>query len=108
MLRKIQLIFLVCLFPGFVFSQPRLKYNTGLQHELQKDPFSQRKISVVVQGNMDVIKTAVIHLGGTFKYRVNNVASVSLPLNQLPHLAAMKDVERIEGLYGEGHLLDDM
>jgi subtilisin family serine protease len=108
MLRKIQLIFLVCLFPGFVFSQTRLKYNTPLQHELQTDPFSQRMISVVVKGNIESIKTAVRQVGGTFKYHVNNVASVSLPLNQLHVLAAMKEVERIEGLYGEGHLLDDM
>lgn len=108
MLRKIQLIYLVCLIPVFVFSQPLAQMNSGLLKALSRNDTSTRSVSLLVQGNVTQINSATKQLGGSTKYAVSDMVAIRLPLNKVKQLAAMKGVSRLEGLHGNGQLMDDM
>lgn len=108
MLRKIQLIYLVCLLPAFVFSQPRAQMNSGLLKALLSGDTSARCVSLLAQGDVTLINNAVKQLGGTSKYSVADIVAFCLPLNKVKQLAAKQGVSRLEGLHGKGQMMDDM
>lgn len=65
-------------------------------------------VSLLVQGDQETIAAAARNFGGYLKYSVEDIASINLPLNKVKELSAIAGIKRIEGLYGNGQLLDDM
>ncbi|HUM47165.1 MAG TPA: S8 family serine peptidase, partial [Chitinophagales bacterium] len=107
LLRKIQLICLLCLFPAFVFSQNMATMNPALVKALKEDPSSTRLVSLLVQGEPNAVQAAVKQLGGDLKYTVGNIAAIRIPFNKVKELAATKGISRMEGLHGTGQLMDE-
>lgn len=72
------------------------KMNFGLKKKLMEKSATNRMISVLVKGNVDVIKSKAIELGGTFKYSAGDIASITLPLDKITELAKVAEVKQIE------------
>ncbi|MCY7409491.1 MAG: S8 family peptidase [Chitinophagales bacterium] len=104
---KIYVLMLMLFVSQFAFSQ-RAKLNPSLYREVIKENVSTRIVSLLVQGNVSSIKQKLRSLGGVYKYSVNDISSVTLPLNKIKELAEEKDIERIEGLGGNGVMLDEI
>ncbi|MFI5134494.1 MAG: S8 family serine peptidase, partial [Chitinophagales bacterium] len=103
-----KIIFLVPLlwYGTTAFSQSAM-LNPELYRAVSSEDVSTRVISLLVQGDVNAIEQNVKQLGGNFKYSVNDIASVSLPLNEVLTLASVSGINRIEGLYGNGQVMDD-
>ncbi|MDW8393324.1 MAG: S8 family serine peptidase [Chitinophagales bacterium] len=80
--------------------------NYELRQALRTD--GQRTVSLIVEGPVDEVAEFVRARGGTFKFSVGRLSSVSLPLHQVDELSRLSGVRRIEGLHGTGQTLDDM
>jgi len=72
------------------------KMNFGLKRKIKAENNDSREISVLVKGNVDVIKAKTIELGGVFKNSAGDIASIRIPLNKIDILAKVADVQRIE------------
>lgn len=81
--------------------------NLKLNLWLAKNYNSSQQIPLLVQGNILVIETVTKQLGGTFKYGIQNFASIVLPANKIVELTLNPSVYRVGGMYGEGKILDD-
>jgi subtilisin family serine protease len=75
------------------------KMNFGLKRKLKADGNDAREISVLVKGNVDIIKAKTIELGGVFKNSAGDIASIRIPLNKIELLAKVAEVQRIESSY---------
>lgn len=72
------------------------KMNFGLKRKLIEKGTSEREISVLVKGNVDIIRAKTIALGGVFKNFAGDIASIRLPLNKIGELGKIAEVQRIE------------
>lgn len=98
---------LVLLFPFVAMAQNHTAhFNLGLiQHAQKCNP--QEILHVLVQGNIGDVQQAVGQCGGRVKYVSGNIASVSIPANQLSVLLHHQGVDRVEGYHGFGKTLDE-
>jgi len=103
-----KILFLVALLvkSDGVFSQQAL-LNPELYRAVTNEDVSSQMISLLAQGDVNVIEQSVKQLGGVFKYSVSNIAAVNLPMNEVLTLANVSGIHRIEGLQGTGQTLDD-
>src|SRR4051812_45267326 len=104
---KIKFLLLLLLVGQQTYSQ-RATLNPSLWREIIQQPASTRIVSLLVKGNISIISQQTKLLGGTFKYAVKDIASVSLPIDKVNILQQVQGISRIEGLYGSGKLLDEM
>jgi len=72
------------------------KMNFGLKRKLMDRSIDSREISVLVKGNVDVIRNKTIQLGGVFKNSAGDISSIRIPLNKIQELAGVAEVQRIE------------
>jgi len=105
---KITFLILLTLLLSFNTHSQRAQLNPTLYRAVTADEVASEIVSLFAQGNVNVVQQAVKELGGTFKYAVNDIASISLALDKVLWLAQTPGINRIEGLYGEGQLMDDM
>src|SRR5215217_4447165 len=104
---KIKFLSALFLLSTHAFSQ-RAQLNPSLWRAINEDQVSSEMVSLLAKGDVSIIEQSVKELGGRFKYYVGDIASVSLSLNEVNALAQISGIERIEGLYGNGQLMDDM
>jgi hypothetical protein len=104
---KLKLLILLLLFVNVAFSQ-RAKFNPSLYREIIKTQENDRSISLLVQGDVSTVQQKTKELGGRFKYSVNSISSITIPLNKILILGEVNGINKIEGLYGTGALMDDM
>lgn len=103
---KIKLLLLLVLIAHQGFSQ-RAKLNPSLFRAVMSRPASSQVVSLLVQGDPSVIRERTKLLGGTFKFSIDNIASVSMPINKVTALSQTEGISRIEGLYGRGQTFDE-
>ncbi len=72
------------------------KMNFALKRKIEEPISSTREISVLVKGNIDIIRANTISLGGVFKYAAGDIAAIRIPLDKIKELAKVADVKRIE------------
>ncbi|HYV91255.1 MAG TPA: S8 family serine peptidase [Chitinophagales bacterium] len=104
---KIKFLLLLLLTAQYGFSQ-QAKLNPSLWREIMKQPVSSRVVSLLVQGDPGIVEQKIKLLGGTFKFSLNNISSVSLPLDEVITLAQTQGISRVEGLYGNGRTMDEV
>ena len=103
---KIKLLLLLLLIAQQGFTQ-RARLNPPLWKAVMMQPASSRIVSLLVQGEPSIIKDKTKLLGGTFKFSIDNFASISLPINKVKDLSQTPGIFRIEGLYGKGQTFDE-
>ncbi len=91
----------------FAVAQETATMNLALRQFANQNSGSIQQLQLLVQGNEAAIATAVKQLGGNFKYAIQNISAVTLPVNKIYALAQTSGVERIEGRHGIGNTLDD-
>src|SRR5437016_1377515 len=104
---KIKFLLLLLLTARYGFSQ-QAQMNPSLWREVMQQPVSTRVISLLVQGDTAIVEEETKLLGGTFKFSVNNISSISLPVNEIILLAQTRGILKVEGLYGKGKVMDEM
>ncbi len=72
------------------------KMNSGLKRKLKTGNNEEREISVLVKGNVDIIRSKTIELGGVFKNSAGDIASIRIPMGKIEQLAKVAEVQRIE------------
>ena len=78
------------------FAQINGKMNASLQKKLQIPADPERVISILVKGDIEIIKLLTITNGGTFNYSAGNVASVTIKVKAISKLAINPYIKRIE------------
>ncbi len=107
-LRKIlfSLLFLLH-FTNIIHAQEQATINLSLRNYVIENSTSNELLQLLVQGNETIIQNAVKNLGGNFKYSINQISAVTLPVNKIFILSQTSGIKRIEGRHGIGHTLDD-
>lgn len=82
--------------------------NLELRQAISQLPLSDRIVSLAVKGDPEQVAAFVRSNGGTFRFAVRNMSSVALPLNKVEELSRLPGIDRVEGLWGNGMVLDDM
>lgn len=106
-----KLLFLFAAFSLFIIHtalSQRAALNPALYRAISDKGVSSEMTPLLAQGDVSVIEETIRSLGGKFKYAVSDIAAFALPLDQVLTLAETPGIERIEGLYGPGQLMDDM
>jgi len=78
----------------------------GFEASKELNENSDAIISVLIKGDIEQIKIYTQELGGKFKYAAKNIASISLPMNQLDQLIKKEGIEQIEISSGFGSMND--
>ena len=60
---------------------------------------SAESLTLLVKGDPGLIEKAVISLGGTLRYSIGDISSITIPSDQLILFSGHSFVQRIEGLY---------
>jgi len=99
MKRLIFTLFILPLLANFSIAQVQSPINLDLLFELQKlenTNQTDQVLHVLVKGNLDVIQEEVRLAGGTYKFGLKNIASVSVPASAIRTMTANPDIKRIE------------
>jgi subtilisin family serine protease len=99
------LLFLILLSCQHSFAQ-----QSKLSFELNRLGSSHAKtgqVSVLIQGNPARVKEAVDACGGSYKYNIGSISSVSLPVSAIQHFASYHFVSRMEQGTIRVHPLND-
>lgn len=105
------LTFFLCL--TFIFNtiglnaQSRYNINLDLHFELERSKNTSKILPVFVQGDLDKIELAVRVAGGEYKYGLKDIASVTLPANQIIDFLQKDGIEKVEFYNVKGHHLSD-
>ena len=89
-------IFLILIIACFGASAQNAKMNLSLKQKLDDTRNSERVISLLVKGNVNIIRQQVEQLGGVFKYAAGDIAAVNLPLSKIRQLSSVSEIKRIE------------
>jgi subtilisin family serine protease len=94
---------------GTLFSQAQKvnKISLRLYNDIQAGKYNGQQVSLMVIGDLTEVKKLVVKHKGTYKYGYDNLASVSLPAEEVITFSTNKTIERIEGSSFAGHLLMD-
>src|SRR4051812_25712554 len=96
MRRILTLLFTLTVFSIAASSQNSSKYNFSLVHKLKEQRLQNRDIALLVQGDVNEIKSKTEEIGGLFKYSIGNIASIKISISKINQIASLKSVTRIE------------
>ncbi len=83
------------------------KIPFALTHRSGKIMETAKSVSFLVKGDADQIAVAIKNLGGTFRYSIKDISSVSLPANQIAAFVQNEFVEQVEYSGAKGQTLND-
>lgn len=81
------------LFVGFG-QQSKLSFS--IVKRLAEENNKNKLAALFVKGNVESVKAITLNNGGSFKYAVNDIAAINLPISKVALLAERNDVLRIE------------
>ena len=94
-MKKLTVLIITLLFVSHSQGQ-HSKMNFELKRKLMDKSQSTREISVFVKGNIELIRSTTLSLGGVFKYAAGDIAAIRIPLDKINDLAKISEVKRIE------------
>ncbi len=110
MKRFIYTLFTLLFLAHFNITSAQSPMNLDLLLELQKLEHTNQTdqvLHVLVKGNLSTIEEAVRDAGGTYKFGLKNIASVSVPAAAIRTMIANPDIKRIEYCTAKPQLLGD-
>lgn len=106
-MKKYSLLFVILLVNMISFGQINGKMNISLQEKLRVPANTERVISVLVKGDIDIIKRLAVTYGGAFNYSAGDIACISIKLKFIPDIAMNPYIKRIEANEGNIQPLND-
>jgi len=95
-MKKYSLLIIFLVINLLSHAQVNGKMNTSLQKKLQIPADPERVVTVLIKGDIDIIKLLTITNGGTFNYAAGDIASITIKLKFIPKLAINPAIKRIE------------
>ena len=104
---KYRLLFVLLLPLIFTNAQNRSKLDSHLQKQLQQGKVHAGNISLLVKGDLTNIKALTKKLGGIYKYGYDDIASVSIPQQNVMEFSSDLAIKKIESTFAKGTFLMD-
>ncbi len=66
-------------------------------YKMMVDPeLQQKQINLLVEGDVDLIRTMTVNQGGIFRYSVGNIATIKIPVSAIIGFSESSKIKRIE------------
>ncbi|HMT27759.1 MAG TPA: hypothetical protein PKD91_00630, partial [Bacteroidia bacterium] len=88
-------------------AQDLSKLNLQLVRMINDPELQNTQVNLLVQGDIDMIKTLTESHGGLFRYSVGNIATVKIPVYAILQFSTSDKIKRIESPSGNYMAMND-